>query len=124
VRRPPRLGSAGGPGGFQRGRRNQAVGFLEGELPRHRSPHASEHRGAEFLLDGLPDYEDDLGEAGAERVVDGVVQQALPVRADSVDLLDSAVAASHARGEHHQRRAAHGRASHAAIAAASPAAST
>ena len=62
---------------------------------------------AECLLDVAPDHEHDLIEPALHGVVDGIVEDDLAVRPDRVDLLESAVAASHSGGEHHQRHFFH-----------------
>ena len=49
--------------------------------------------------------EDHAVEAGANGVVDGVVQQNLPAGSHRVDLLEAPVAAAHPRSQHQQRQA-------------------
>ena len=57
---------------------------------------------AECLLDVFADDEDELAEAGAEGVVDGVVDDGFAGGADGVDLLETAVTAAHAGGENEE----------------------
>ncbi len=55
---------------------------------------------AEDLFEVFADDEDDVGEAGLEGVVDGVVHEGFAVGADGFDLFESAEAAAHACGEY------------------------
>ena len=59
---------------------------------------------AEVPLEVLADDKHQLAEAGVDGVVDGVVHDGLAVRTQSVQLLQSAVAASHAGGEEEKSR--------------------
>ena len=53
----------------------------------------------ELLLKGVADDEDHLAEAGADGVFNAVVEDDFPVGAEAVELLETAVAATHAGGK-------------------------
>ena len=56
---------------------------------------------AETLLEVVLDNEYDLGEAGLDRIMNGVKHQSFVVRAHAVNLLVAAIAGSHASGHDH-----------------------
>ena len=59
---------------------------------------------AERLFDVVTDHENDFAESAFERIVNGIVQNDFAGRTDRINLLESAVTASHSGGEHQQCR--------------------
>jgi hypothetical protein len=55
---------------------------------------------AESVFDIATDDEDQPVEPGPERSIERIIQQCLPRRPDSVDLLKASVAFAHARSQH------------------------
>ena len=63
-----------------------------------------EHDAAEVLFEILADNKHEFAESGVDGIVDGVVHDGLSVRAQSVQLLESAVAATHSSSEKEECR--------------------
>jgi hypothetical protein len=95
VGRAPRLFAAGGHGEP----RWELIQRLEGEVDRDAAGELGGDALAEILLEVRTDDEDDLAEACADGVEDGVVEDGLAGRTHRVNLLEAAVAATHAGGE-------------------------
>ena len=57
---------------------------------------------AEFFLEVVADYKHYLSESGAQCVIDRIVHYGFAARAYAVELLEAAVAATHAGGEYEQ----------------------
>jgi hypothetical protein len=51
---------------------------------------------AEFLLEVLSDDENDFAEAGLNGIIDGIIHDGFPVRAQPVELLKPTITAAHA----------------------------
>ena len=77
----------------------QRVKALEAQLRRHMAFVFAEDFLAEVLLEVLSYYEHDFAEAGLHGVVDRVVHYSFAVRAQPVELFQSAVTAAHAGGQ-------------------------
>ena len=103
MRRAPGLYAAFGDGIACRKVSELLIGVLD--MDDLRQPVAD---GAlEGFLDLMLDDEDDCLESGAARIVNRVVNDELVVVSHRVNLLQSSVAASHARGHHNKNRFAH-----------------
>ena len=62
---------------------------------------------AEILVDGMLDNKDHLAEAGGDRIVDGIVKNAVALGVDGANLLESAEPAAHTRCHDDQRGFVH-----------------
>ena len=76
----------------------QAFKLLEDVMRLHPFLHLAADDLPEILFQIFVDDEDDLFEARLHRVVQGIVDDDLPVGPDGIDLLEAAVTASHPRG--------------------------
>ena len=95
VVRTPRLHAAFGTGKTF----GQAVEFLK-TISTAMRPAGRPRRPRGTRLEGVADDEDDLAEAGADGVVDRIVDDGLAVGTDTVHLFERPVAGAHARGEY------------------------
>ena len=74
---------------------------------RHETARFLSDRTLKRLVQLRPDNEHHPFKAHPVRVVNRIIQNDLPARADRIDLLESAVARPHARGHDHQNRFLH-----------------
>ena len=85
------------------GRAGEAFGErierLEHEFARDFVLIFGEHDVAEVFFEILTDDENELAETGMDGIVDGIVHDGLPLRAEGVELLEAAVTASHSCSE-------------------------
>ena len=74
--------------------------ILEGVIHLHFLGDTIAADGSKRFLHARLDDKDDMVKACADRVIDGILHQNLAVRTQTVHLLISAVAGTHARGEY------------------------
>src|SRR5260370_11976677 len=98
VQRAPWLGAAGRDGKSRR----KFVEFLKDVFDRDMSFKPCTDGLLELLLNLLTDNEHDLAESGPEGVVDRIVDDSFPARADWINLLEAAIAVAHTGGQNEQ----------------------
>ena len=86
----------------------QLIQLLEGVVCFHPRRHARTDHRLEGIFNLVLNQEHDAAEARLVRIVQAVIEDDLAVRADRIQLLQSPVAAAHARRHHHQNRFFHG----------------